>query len=231
MVWPEGGVSTYKAAFRPTALGASMTFNGDQSHAVRGNAMSYLTSTLVPGEKVVFQTRLHWIVMLANLITALALFALGGGLLWYLSTHRGFDTATLLGMQITGAVLIGGGLIALLAGAVRRNATEMAVTNRRVVVKTGLMRRKSIEMLLNKVESIEVRESAWGRLLGYGAIVVVGSGGSSEPFHKIAHPLVFRSRLQQQIERTPPLSEERFVAQSSPRTVEVVPQSAESLHS
>ena len=72
-----------------------------------------------------------------------------------------------------------------------------------------------VEMLLNKVESTEVRETAWGRLLGYGAIVVVGSGGSTEPFHEIAHPLLFRSRLQQQIEHTPPLIEERFVAQSS----------------
>jgi len=169
--------------------------------------MSYLTSTLVPGETVVYQTRLHWIVMLANIITALALFALGAMAFWYASTHPGLETATLLGLNITGAVLAGCGLIALLAGAVRRNATEMAVTNRRVVVKTGLVRRRTIEMLLNKVESIEVRETTWGRLLGYGAIVVVGTGGSTEPFPRIAHPLVFRNRLQQQIERSPRLIE------------------------
>jgi hypothetical protein len=163
--------------------------------------MSYLTSTLVPGEVVVYQTRLHWIVMLSNLVTALALFAVGGVLLWYETTHPGFNRTTEVGMESTSAVLIGCGLLALLAGAVRRNATEMAVTNRRVVVKTGLVRRKTIEMLLNKVESIEVRESTWGRILGFGAIVVVGTGGSTEPFSKISRPLVFRSRLQQQIER------------------------------
>ncbi len=164
--------------------------------------MSYLTSTLIPGESIVYQTRLHWIVMLANLVTALVLFAIGGILLWYLQTHPGFDRSTVLGMQITSAALMACGLIALLAGGVRRNATEMAVTNRRVVVKTGLVRRKTIEMLLNKVESIEVRESTWGRILGFGAIIVVGTGGSTEPFANISHPILFRSRLQQQIERT-----------------------------
>jgi uncharacterized membrane protein YdbT with pleckstrin-like domain len=189
-----------------------MRFNAHPIQAMRGYSMSYLTSTLVPGEKVVYQTRLHWIVMLGSLMTALALFVLGGALPWYVSTNPGFQTATVLGMNITSAVLIAVGVIALLAGAARRNATEMAVTNRRVVVKTGLVRRRTIEMLLNKVESIEVQETTWGRILGYGTIVVVGSGGSTEPFPRISHPLRFRSLLQQQIELSPPLSEQRVVA-------------------
>jgi len=206
-----------------------MAFNDDQLHAKRGTSMSYLTSTLIPGEKIVYQTRLHWIVMLANLVMALALFALGGTLLWYVSTHSGLEPVTVLGMNITAAVLLGSGLIALLAGAVRRNATEMAVTNRRVVVKKGLVQRTTIEMLLNKVESIEVRETTWGRLLGYGTIVVVGSGGSTEPFSQIAHPLVFRSELQQQIERTPRLMEERVLApQPAAPSVQRVPESGSS---
>jgi len=51
------------------------------------------------------------------------------------------------------------------------------------------------------VESIEVSETAIGRVLGYGTIVVIGTGGTSEPFHKIARPLEFRSQVQQQIEK------------------------------
>jgi uncharacterized membrane protein YdbT with pleckstrin-like domain len=69
------------------------------------------------------------------------------------------------------------------------------------VIKTGVVSRKTIEMLLNKVESIEVSETAFGRMLGYGTIVVIGTGGTPEPFHKVAHPLVFRSQVQQQIEK------------------------------
>ncbi len=72
-------------------------------------------------------------------------------------------------------------------GAIRRNSTEMGVTNRRVVVKTGLASRKTIEMLLNKIESIEVNESGMGRMLGYGSITLIGTGGTSEVFHQIGN--------------------------------------------
>jgi uncharacterized membrane protein YdbT with pleckstrin-like domain len=104
-------------------------------------------------------------------------------------------------MEGGGVALLVCGVVAILLGMVRRNATEMAVTNRRVVIKTGLASRKTIEMLLNKVESIEVSETAFGRMLGYGTIVVIGTGGTPEPFHKVAHPLEFRSQVQQQIEK------------------------------
>ena len=104
-------------------------------------------------------------------------------------------------MEIASAVLLVCGVVVILVGMVRRNATEMAVTNRRVVIKTGLASRKTIEMLLNKVETIEVSETTAGRMLGYGTIVVIGTGGTPQPFHKVAHPLEFRSQVQQQIEK------------------------------
>jgi uncharacterized membrane protein YdbT with pleckstrin-like domain len=104
-------------------------------------------------------------------------------------------------MEGGGIALLVCGVVAILMGMVRRNATEMAVTNRRVVIKTGLASRKTIEMLLNKVESIEVSETAFGRMLGYGTIVVIGTGGTPEPFHNMANPLEFRSQVQQQIEK------------------------------
>jgi uncharacterized membrane protein YdbT with pleckstrin-like domain len=180
--------------------------------------MSYLTSNLVPGERVIYQTRLHWIVMLGNLLAGCVLAAAGAGLLYYATNQAGFEAATVRVMQGTGVGLIVVALVIVLVGMARRNATEMAVTNRRVVVKTGLASRRTIEMLLNKVESIEVSETTMGRLLGYGAIVVVGTGGSTEPFRRIAHPLTFRSRLQQQIEKPVLLAEEAARVQGLPAT-------------
>ena len=103
-------------------------------------------------------------------------------------------------MQGGGAVLIILGVVIIFGGIMRRNATEMAVTNRRVVIKTGIASRRTIEMLLNKVESIAVNETAFGRMLGFGTIVVIGTGGTLEPFYKMAHPLEFRNHVQQQIE-------------------------------
>ena len=180
--------------------------------------MSYLRSNLVPGEQVIHQTRLHWIVMLGNLLAGCVLMAGGAVLFYYASNQAGFEIATIHVMQGTAVALVVAGLVAILAGLVRRNATEMAVTNRRVIVKTGLISRRTIEILLNKVESIEVSESTLGRLLGYGAIIVVGTGGSTEPFRRIAHPLTFRSRLQQQIEKPQLVVDEAARAQRLPNT-------------
>jgi uncharacterized membrane protein YdbT with pleckstrin-like domain len=164
--------------------------------------MSYVTSNLVPGETLIYETRLHWIVMLGHLIVGCLLLGIPGALLLaYALSHTGMDAIDLHLMEAGGAAMLVAGLIVVLIGAARRNATEMAVTNHRVVIKTGLMSRKTIEMLLNKVESIEVSESAVGRMLGYGTIVMIGTGGTPEPFHKMARPLEFRSRVQQEIEK------------------------------
>lgn len=161
--------------------------------------MSYVQSNLVPGETVIYETRLHWIVMLGHLFMA-GLLDLGGLLVLFLAFNHSkpeYKNFHIIG----GAALLVFGSIVFLLGVLRRNATEMAVTNRRVVIKTGLASRKTIEMLLSKVESIEVSETAVGRMLGYGTIVVIGTGGTPEPFHKVAHPLEFRSQVQQQIEK------------------------------
>lgn len=95
--------------------------------------------------------------------------------------------------------LLVGGLIALIGHFVRA-ATEIAVTNKRVIVKTGLLTRRTVELLLSKVESIGVDESIWGRILGYGSVVVRGTGGTPEPFHRVGHPLEFGRQVQEQIE-------------------------------
>jgi len=165
--------------------------------------MSYVDANLIPGEKVVYQTRLHWTVMLGHLLFAVLVLGLPGGiLLYYVSRERQQTSAANEHLMLGGAgVLLILAVIIVILGLLRRNATEMAVTTRRVIIKTGLAARKTIEMLLSKVESIEVSETAGGRLLGYGTIVVIGTGGTSEPFHKIAHPLEFRSQVQQQIEK------------------------------
>jgi membrane protein YdbS with pleckstrin-like domain len=165
--------------------------------------MSYVDSNLVPGEKVIYETRLHWIVMLGHVIVGCLLLDLPAAvLIYYALSQNGTETRDAHLMLGGGVALFICGALVILIGMVRRNATEMAVTNHRVVIKTGLIGRKTIEMLLNKVESIEVSETALGRMLGYGTIVIIGTGGTSDPFHKMAHPLEFRSQVQHQIEQT-----------------------------
>jgi uncharacterized membrane protein YdbT with pleckstrin-like domain len=68
------------------------------------------------------------------------------------------------------------------------------------MIKTGIASRRSLEIMLPKVESIGIDEPAMGRLLGYGTVVIHGTGGTPEPFVKIAHPSEFRREVQQQID-------------------------------
>jgi uncharacterized membrane protein YdbT with pleckstrin-like domain len=167
--------------------------------------MSYITSTLIPGEKVIYQTRLHWVVMFGHLVLG-CLFLAGAGALayFYWSERNIYGVNTLHVIEGGVAVLFLAGFITILIGMVRRNATELAVTSRRVVVKQGLVSRRTIEMLLSKIETIEVTESTTGRIMGYGTILLIGTGGTSEPFSKIAHPLELRSEVLQQLEKLPP---------------------------
>jgi uncharacterized membrane protein YdbT with pleckstrin-like domain len=93
--------------------------------------------------------------------------------------------------------------ILIFIGILKRNATEMAVTNKRVIVKSGLADRRTIELLLPRIESIAVEEPALGRILGYGTVIVRGTGGTPEVFPQIARPLEFREQVQRQIAGEP----------------------------
>ena len=76
-----------------------------------------------------------------------------------------------------------------------RSSGEFAVTNRRVIIKIGIVQRRTLELNLSKVESIEVEQTVWGRLFGYGDIEVIGTGGTREQFSKIGDPLGFRKAV------------------------------------
>lgn len=88
------------------------------------------------------------------------------------------------------------GIVPLLAGAIRRATTEMAVTNKRVLIKTGLISRRTVELNLGKIENIAVDQGLLGRMMNYGKITVVGTGGTREPFGYVAAPLDFRRAVQ-----------------------------------
>jgi len=80
---------------------------------------------------------------------------------------------------------------------IHRATSEYAITNKRVIIKVGLISRRTLEMNLSKIESVNVNQSILARLLGYGSIVVIGTGGTREIFHNIAEPLVFRRKFQE----------------------------------
>ena len=161
--------------------------------------MSFAEKHLIQGETIQYQTKLHWIVMLGH-AGLTAFFTLAGAALLVFSwntrsspdSHSNLLVWLALAAFFVAAILLGVGLI-------KRGATVMVLTNKRVIVKTGLASRRTIELLLSRIESIAVEEPAIGRVLGYGTVVIRGTGGTPEVFEKISHPLEFREQVQSQI--------------------------------
>jgi len=94
-------------------------------------------------------------------------------------------------------------LLALISGIftfISYKTSEFGITNRRVLIKVGFIRRKSLEIFLTHVEGIFVKQGILGRILNYGTIIVNGTGGTKTPFHNIRAPLEFRKKVQEQIE-------------------------------
>ena len=91
-----------------------------------------------------------------------------------------------------------------LAPLLQRWSSEFAVTNRRVIIKLGLVSRETLELSLSKVESIGVDQTLLGRILGYGTIIVIGTGGTRERFDKISNPLGFRRAVMDAFESAAP---------------------------
>ncbi len=84
-----------------------------------------------------------------------------------------------------------------IAPALSRWADEFVITNKRIICKTGLFSRRTLEMNLNKIESVNVDQGIMGRILGYGTITIIGTGGTRESFPDIARPVEFRKRFQE----------------------------------
>ncbi len=142
---------------------------------------NYVESNLIAGEQVVYQTRLYPIVFLPGAGLVIAGIAVG----------TLYSPAGGLGMLVMG--------VAMTIGAwLRQWASEFAVTNKRIIAKVGAMSQRSIEINLSKVESVEVNQDVFARLFNYGTILVIGTGGTKEPFDLIADPLAFRRAVQSQ---------------------------------
>jgi uncharacterized membrane protein YdbT with pleckstrin-like domain len=149
--------------------------------------MGYVEQNLMPGEKVTYRATLHWIIYAAPLLLTVL------GLILIVSSVGNPGLIVLTGLGVL--VLLPAGLFTF-SRWVTAKTSEFAVTNKRVIVKVGLIRRHTVELLLGKVESIGVDQNIVGRILGYGTIVVIGTGGTREPFKNIAEPLEFRRQVQ-----------------------------------
>jgi uncharacterized membrane protein YdbT with pleckstrin-like domain len=149
----------------------------------------YIDQILQPGERVLYSTNAHWIFYLPAIgawIVAAVLFILS----------RSITTEGLVLLCLTASALVA---IAALYWTIKawfhRWTTETDVTNLRVVHKTGFITRKTFEMSLDKVESVDVEQSILGRILNYGDVTILGVGEGRQTISTIASPLAFRNSI------------------------------------
>ena len=151
--------------------------------------MKYVEQVLQPGESVVYATSLHWLVYLKAIVLLLL------AVLCLVIAAGMTDEIARLVLKVVAAAFGILALFAALSALVRRATTELAITDRRVIFKTGILKRHSMEINRCKVETVGVDQSILGRILGYGTVIVRGTGGSFEPIPFIGEPLTFRSHI------------------------------------
>ena len=152
--------------------------------------MLYVRRVLQPGETIVYATKLHWLIYIHAIWPAIACLVLAVAAI---ATSDNYNLTLALGIAAALFALLA--LWEALRKFIRRATTELAVTDHRVIYKSGLLSRHTIEMNRDKVESVDVDQSLLGRIFGYGTVVVRGTGGSLEPLRNIGDPLTFRTYI------------------------------------
>ena len=148
--------------------------------------MSYVQRVLQPGEQVRHVSSIHWIVYWPGVAVAL----LAVVAYWFSETRflTGMWRYTAYALALVAAFL-------LIQQWCQWWITEIAVTNRRVIYKTGFVRRQTNEMNMDKVESVKINQTILGRILDYGDVTILGTGEGFETLRTIASPIELRNSI------------------------------------
>lgn len=162
--------------------------------------MKFIRTALLPNERLVYFSHPHWIIF----APAVFLFALALFVLWYAPAYIPLDDSFRLFsftpvQMLTGICVITGiywGFSAL----IQYFTAEYGVTDKRVLMKVGFIRRDTAEIFLDKLEAINVDQSVLGRLLDYGTLTIIGTGGTHDVYYNVPMPFRFRQAAQQQVD-------------------------------
>lgn len=162
--------------------------------------MRYIRENLLSDETLVFATRPHWIIFAPAVISFIVAFFVNVyGPQYFMfdsPVWGGYRLYELLSMVVT---LVGA--YWLVTAFITYKTSEYGVTDKRVLMKTGWIQRSSVELFLRKLEAINVDQSILGRFLNYGTIIIVGTGGTGDPYLYVPNPLSFRKIVQEQVDK------------------------------
>jgi uncharacterized membrane protein YdbT with pleckstrin-like domain len=151
--------------------------------------MGYIEKTLAPGEELAYTTRLHWAMFVGPVLLMLVATGLLVAAAVYLSSPVVYAPVVL--MVIAALWFLG--------RTVTFYSTEFGVTSQRLVTKRGLIGIATSEVMLNRIEAVQVAQTIGGRIFNYGDVIVTGTGGTNERFPMIIHPNEFRAKVQEQL--------------------------------
>jgi uncharacterized membrane protein YdbT with pleckstrin-like domain len=151
--------------------------------------MSYFDKVAQPGEKIIHRGELHWIIYLRAFVTI----AVGVVILALFGRQAG-EQGNPFPVIVAGCFGLVGVSLFLHAWFIKVTS-EIIVTNMRIIGKRGFISRRTQEMNISKVETVDVAQSIIGRLLGYGTVVIRGTGGGWEPLVGVAAPLELRNAV------------------------------------
>ena len=152
---------------------------------------SYVDGTHLPNEIVIYRANISLWSLFSYLMLGVILVAVGMALIFlYWATIK--ESTTELSVSL---FVVGVGLISLLWAYILYKTTEFAVTDKRIIAKTGLISRNTVEMFLDKVESLNVEQGVMGRLLDYGTVGIRGTGITEELIRNISNPLLLRKQF------------------------------------
>ncbi|MFZ2587219.1 MAG: PH domain-containing protein [Alphaproteobacteria bacterium] len=133
--------------------------------------MKYIENNLMKNEVILYKATVHWFVF----VPGLCLIVLG-----------------CMFLDSFGLFVIAYGCYSFIGAIIAKFTTELAITSRRIIAKFGLIRRETIELNHNKVESFNIHQSVLGRILNFGTLIICGTGGAKTPIPIIDSPLDFR---------------------------------------
>lgn len=144
--------------------------------------MGYIENNLVDGERVLYRAKISWTIFFLPVLLSIIL-------IWLASK---IAPIAVIIVVIFGIFVIGSSLLTFLT-------TEFALTDRRIIAKKGIFRQRSLEIMLNKIESVSISQSLGQRILGFGTVTVTGSGGTEEYFKSISRPTELQKQVNSQI--------------------------------
>ena len=206
LIFPEGGTDwrPYHTVFlveRPS-VPAPVSTRSSQDELPQINVESlggYVRSTLQPNERPMFKTTFSWVLFVRPVIYILIAMEL---------VYLGVSNDEEIGLLIPNQVLFYLGILLLLlkvpsliSRIIAFITSEFVITDRRILIKAGWIRRSTLEMFVAKVESVSVYQGIAGRLLNYGSLTIRGTGTTTETYLMIARPVEFRNWVQRVSDR------------------------------